>query len=593
MNIIIIAGRDSANYPLVNVAKALIASNHRVTIVGLYNEYAHIRMFINNNLDFIHIKDLNYQELIKKIHVCIIGENLNSDEHDIIKELSRRNIFTVTFANLFDNALVYSYANLVFCQGKNKELELQNRGYKFNTCVIGNPQFDQLDRAKRERNLNSDIRNVLFLEQGMYPVGGKGKGELARVLISLAVDNPQINIRIKPRYLPDDTNLVHKCKEHLYDYIMEHLRGKEKPKNLELLNEHVELENLINETDCVMTMFSSAYLGGAIIGKKTLLISGLPSDDIDECKNVRIKRAFKHLGESNCVVDYREVGNFIQNGLVMNEEYLENEVFHYHETCSYKIVEVLEWLYKNVISKELFLDNVTCDYTNYRDKMGMSIYKRGRAGKYINSMKCYYHEKIRQLNNLNYDLDEVIGFNNIFSLGHVYDDYRSSLLNVSIPSEVVIQMFKENLDFKINILKYQIHTEHYKDWVTDLSKQKYIIRYLYESGCGEVLLQPDFKVLAHFEYYYYCGKLLFHDNKYSECIEMLKKYLHYQNVDDKYHYSLIQFKPFIISANYYIGVAYFNNGDIRASKKYFEKCIEMSDTPHLMALKFLDKCRIS
>jgi hypothetical protein len=233
--------------------------------------------------------------------------------------------------------------------------------------ALGNPEYDPLIVSRQRRQVRpiDEIRDVLVVDQGAYPLGSTGKRQLAQALISIAQGNPEMTFTVKPRYLPDDLgDHLHSMSDHLY----EHLR--EAPGNLVLLREPRDLGELIASSDAMVTTWSTAYSAAIAAGLPMMLIEGLHSDDVYDVRSARVAAAYRRLRETGCVVDWRELLDGTCRFSYADTSYVREEFHDLAEPCSPRVVDLLEAVKHTVIdSDRAFRTTLQLPYAEFMQKL--------------------------------------------------------------------------------------------------------------------------------------------------------------------------------------------------------------------------------
>lgn len=223
--------------------------------------------------------------------------------------------------------------------------------------VVGNPKFD-FDYNK----LNEiDDRKILFIDAGHFPFGKDGKMEEAKMLLDIAKKFPEYQIVIKPRFLPEDSNVTHRNKVHLYNCINE-VADNNIPSNLHCLYQHVDLEELVRTSRLVITPdLTTSYLDIARYDKAGLIATGLPSEYTLTHNKDHTKR-FKNIEQrSGLCVHYKDICNYIPQGKKCSKEHI-IEMGLDKRNVSMRIVDTMEKIYRDYISKNRYpsLDGDSC-----------------------------------------------------------------------------------------------------------------------------------------------------------------------------------------------------------------------------------------
>jgi len=339
LNVLFVGGYDSSNYAYVELVRELVARGHRCTlVVDNVRDLVNNKMFINAGIPMVPLASYRLSRL-ETVDFVVAGPFLRPQVRDLFDAVRERGKFLVSFANLFSSVTMWIAPDLLLASSDNKFAEFAASGLSYNMVAVGNPQYDPLIRARgaRPRIAPDEVRKVLFIDQGAYPLGEAGKMELAGTLVALANDNPGMTFHVKPRYLPDESgDHLHAVSEHLYDYL------RETPDNLVLLRESTILEELILDFDAMITMWSTAHLDAAALGMPLLLIEGLDSVDVFDVRAQRIAAAFEHLRATGCVVGWKDLRTGPCGFRYVSDDYTRDELHDASAPCAPRIVDLLE-----------------------------------------------------------------------------------------------------------------------------------------------------------------------------------------------------------------------------------------------------------
>ena len=571
MKIAFLAASDSGNYPFLNLIKIFKARGHEVHVFCLFENYNHIKIFVDNYIEVTSVGKMT-STFLDTFDLLFVSENFPT-EHKINCLILEKDIFVVSLAMLFENDYIYPYSDLIFTLGENKIKTLEDLGYKIPFMATGNPQYDNF--KDDYRNSSKFQKIILYIDQGLYPVGSYGKSELAKMLIAIAINNPEYKVIVKPRYLPyEKDNQVHICYEHIYDYIIKNCTAL--PENLVLLRKNVILRDLIRESSCIITPRSTAYLEAILMNKRIVLIEGLPSVECPDIRESRIERSYLKLRETGCVVNYKEILKYLPSGLEINQSFLTKEVYDFNTNATKKIIEVCEYIYTNLICKNKILQPRQFDYINYQESIKKYATEDSKDRK-LNKLTNRYIQKAisikYQLNIMNYNSDII----------EIWEA-RKSCYDLETLNKVLNKIINKHLASFISN-----NDEIYTNKISQ-ANGFYFLFYLGEYN--EIINFPTEKILCEKEYHYFTGKAYFQTNDYQNSITFLKKYLELVECNINLHYkSKVDHPNFILSAFYYIGLAYFNIGEYDKAMMYFKNCLKMTEGKHAKALEYINLCK--
>jgi len=352
MWVIMITEKDASCKSLAPIADAYLRRGHYVEIYALYYSKTVLQDF--DTRIPIHSYDDLTEEDIEKTDVIFATTMAGGFIHQKGLLTARKPIFT---QNYLVNKQVVWGGDVCF-ESSNKATENQYTPY-LNCCriEIGEPKYDHVV-------FNGDGEGLLFIDSGHYPFGEEGKQTLARLLLEICREYPQLVLTVKPRFLPEDEVVTHVNHLHLYDVIAEEAAGS-LPSNLHLLYEHQDLADLINRNRTVMCMYTTAFTGVVAAGKGLIVLDQIPSEDTYDLRLKVLMRIKENMEDSGALIDYRKVGEVLPGGTVPTEAY---QHFLLAETTnvSEKIVEVTEYLTECFFDRGIAFEKVSCSYSEYQ-----------------------------------------------------------------------------------------------------------------------------------------------------------------------------------------------------------------------------------
>jgi len=343
MTVLMIAAFDSMNYTLAACANELRKAGYEVVVASSKpKSLTNNRMFGEKGINVVSIRSVNAASLLF-IDIAIGSPIVQASHRRVYASIARYNVLLMGFANLFSSVAMRFNPDILFTIGEEKAREFNRYNLRYNCVAIGDPQYDELCEARRDRSVGG-VRSVLFLDQGGYPYGAEGKRQLAQTLVRVARDNPGIRFDVKPRYLPDEKGTLHTVADHLYDFI------EEPPENLVLMEERCNLGDIVTNYDALMTMWSTAYLDALVLGMPMLLIEGFDSIDVFDVRAQRVAEAYDRLRETGCVRHYSElVGDISGMFRVADEAYAKDEVYRCGEPAARRVVRFMELAYETLV----------------------------------------------------------------------------------------------------------------------------------------------------------------------------------------------------------------------------------------------------
>lgn len=352
MKILVIANKDGSNLFIENVVKELAARGHEIVIYAKFLDDTSIRMF---------------RPLMVPIYPLEKLSNKRVQSFDVIF-CPVQSIADV----LFYNKYVFSYCNMnpafdhvrgadfVFTLGQLREPYERTFSY----MPVGMPKNDTAVCGRK-----TDSRRILVIDSGHFPFAESGKKQVAGMVLEMCREFPENEICVKPRWLPetDPKAMTHINLKHLYAYIDE-LCGGRRPENLNLLTDHLDLQELIDGSRSVVTLCTTAYLDVALRGKGLVMAKGFDNEDMYQVRKDYFDRVYAYAEGSGCVVDYREVCRYLPDGLPCRPEHL-TETFAYPTGASARVADVMEYIYSHYLEYDLYPAIGAYRYEDYQEKL--------------------------------------------------------------------------------------------------------------------------------------------------------------------------------------------------------------------------------
>jgi hypothetical protein len=342
-----------------------VDSGHDVTV--LKTEYGKEHNFAIRDLPAKRY--LGYIRNIKSYDFAVYENVLDLD---LLEKLQNAGVYCISmYFHAFPNEYVmgsgYLYGNLTFCLGANFKVAQKNNGVLQEILPTGSPQYDDIDIK-----VGVNERVLLFLEQHFYPAGDNGKTQLATTLIETAKENPNYKIIVKPRSLPEFHNQSKHSSRHIYTYIENECAGK-LPENLILLRVHQALLPLIEQSSMVATTFSTAIYPCLIARKPVIWVAGFDSEDIHYYNNNVIDSYYSLYKLTGRVLHFSKLSRSLNSAKPVESNLAEEIIYKVDRNAGARIVEILEYIYSNVISKGILLPYLDLDYENYKEKIDAYI----------------------------------------------------------------------------------------------------------------------------------------------------------------------------------------------------------------------------
>ena len=306
IRVLVITKRDASNLFIENIIREFLRRKYEVTLFADFADHDSMRMFSDMGLQVQSASELTAE----------IAEN-----YDFIfcAVQSMRDVFLY-------NRYVFSYYSMnpaidpvrggdfTFTWGEEPEGTYDGT---FSLMPVGNPKNDTLASGA------ADSGRILFLDSGHFPFSDEGKMQTAQMLLDICARFPDREVWVKPRWLPgvDLKTVTHINTTHLYDCVDILCKGK-RPKNLMLLMEHLDLQQLIDSSHCVITTVTTAYLDASLRGKGQLIVRGFENEDMYQARSWYFEDYYRLMEDTGCVVDVKDVCRYLPDGLLCRPEHL-------------------------------------------------------------------------------------------------------------------------------------------------------------------------------------------------------------------------------------------------------------------------------
>lgn len=487
MNILVIAANDSDNLMISNVLFELQRRGHKLQIYSHFTDEKSVRMFRELGVPVHHVKDLTnasidwadsiISALRAHINLKALGEKVFCSKYIYI------------YNNYIDSHWATAGGDFMFTCGTTRQ-PLHPEDCP--SMPIGCPKNDHISSAPS----TDDSKTILFIDSGHYPFSHKGKIQVADMLLDICKAYPEYELMVKPRFLPKDENMLHSNRDHLYSCIEDRCEG-DLPSNLVLLQEHRDMQELLDQCCCAVMLCSSAYVDAALRGKNILIVKGIDNEDKYELRNeIEYKNIYQLREESGCVVDYRDVVRHLPHGIKCSEEHL-NKLVAYRENASQRMVDVMEFIYDNFLSKGEFPAIQNYNYETYCSEM--------KADPSL-TWDIIKHKRLKNMGN------NSTNFFNRITAQIDYTAFYEALDNsyMSYPASVEgATNFLKQLDS----IRCALWIENANLMMADPMNQAELIRVLYDAGKHDKILElPENQILCPGPYNYYLG-LIFHQRK--------------------------------------------------------------------------------
>lgn len=492
MKILIISEKDAANVSLAKIADKLLERKHIVEVYAVFMAENVLACFDKT----IPVYDFKELEIGKcNSYDCILTTSVAAVFFQNIELLSVRiPIFT---QNYLINKQVFWRGDICYVPSLPTSVTDFDDYMLGKRIAIGEPKYDDV-------NINvTDSKKILFIDSGHYPFGREGKIALADTIINICNKFPDYELVVKPRFLPCDKVVTHTNKLHLYDTIKERANGK-LPGNLNLLMQHFDLMELIEEACTVVCMYTTAFVGACLKRKGLAILDNLPSDDIYDTRLKTSYRIRDYMVGSGALIDYKKVTDILPRGVAAGDDYIKYLLACRGNSAEY-ICESMEWLVEQFYSKGVFPDFPDCSYLDL--KHGVQIKKNWNWEKQIDARYRDY---------LMYRMAIHIDFhvkNHI-----IIDKYWQGFLSESL---IDFNEYKRLLGEAYKIRNLCI-VDNQDILMSDMVDQGILLNALYLTKNYDKV--KEFSNRGIGAYYYFNALICYEEKRYNECVCNLKRY---------------------------------------------------------------------
>jgi len=491
MKVLVILGNDAYNKRLLYIVSKLLERNHSVE---LYARYVSLTYMFNDMVYKINnINDLD-ENIISKFDVILcVDEDFKPWIINLKKFIFSVNYFSATGVTIDEPS------DFCFFQTPVRYMKATQRNSKMN---IGSPEYDNAVQS------DIKIKKFLFIDSGHYPFGKEGKQELAKTILKICYSFPDYELVIKPRFLENDSLMTHLNKRHLYRHIREECNNNI-PDNLTMLDYHEDMYKLLNDCDVVICMCTTAYLDALACGKKLIVLSGLPNNNALDLNNENHwKTAYNHMSKSGCVVDYKNVVDYLPEGIECNSDHKKFMCVS-NRNVSDKIVDVMEYIWDNFLSKGLFFKEGEYDYETFKEKMEVD-----ETGSWNRLMSKRIRNKLcnrtRYIDCISYPIDMT-----------KYISWADGFIDGSL-TKYTPELDRLSYEWLFSLI---IEYEEYLD--KDPINQSYLIETLFEMGYWDRIEEKGRrnKILCMRTYFYFMGRICMERGDLKKGKEYLEKYM--------------------------------------------------------------------
>lgn len=565
MKVMMITEKDAANASLAKIADAFLKRGDCVKIYATYFDEKVLGSF-DKSIEKHRAKDIKQSD----IEWCdiIVCSTLVSIYVPIVVFFAHKPIFT---HNYLMNRQINWGGDLCFAPTQQTVESDYDEYLNYSYMGIGEPKYDE-----PVTELNDKQKRMLFIDSGHYPFAYEGKQELARILVRTCLKYPDYELWIKPRFLPGDKVITHRNNIHIYDVIRKECGG-DVPKNLVMLETHQDLKALINQSNTVICMYTTSFVGAVVAGKGLVLIDNLPTKDVYDIRNKTYMRNRENMLNSGALIDYREVDSLLPDGVKCSEEYLDY-LLEEKENTADKIAEVCHVLWGTYYSKGFFPKYRDTTYKEYKSVFSIDD---DMTWKKQTTRRCQDYFLLKSLILIDFHVNSKLDISYILKKadecleidGFIHEEtFRGILANVNgYRDKCIIQneeiMLKDDIDAGVLLNALYLQKEY--DRIREFSNHTISAYHMYRAFTAIDTKETNAKTIAKqhlIQYFDQCIEREYNleisdmpNNKFRAYIELLELLKEERSIPQTIYYTS-HMKRFYLQ-NYFVNELYDNIAD--------------------------------
>lgn len=503
MKVLVLLSYDAANKGIVNIIKELLSRHHQIIAYGSSIEKHNIWMISELGISVKHVSQLN-KRVIKECDFIFCANDTLSNVMTADKY-----IFSFNMASAFGTAMP-DCGDFMFEQSSVRYNYVEQ---KCSRMIVGNPKFDNTNiKLTKKENV------ILFIDSGHYPFGLEGKRCLAKLLYRIAERFPSYKVVVKPRFLKGEEEVTHLNKVHLYD-VLRDVCNYSIPKNIVLLEEHLPMDVLIENANTVICAYTSAFIDVLAEKRGLIILKNLPNkDSVDLNNDFFWKKTLEELEKTGCVVDYRNVLDYLPDGLNCDDSYRNESVeLSLYGKASHICVDVMEYVNDNFLKNGVFPKISEYDCIRFIEGMKpdesvtLNLLKRNRVENYLK------YRATRYLDAFEHDISLKLYIENIHN--HSEKILKSNFSACSLRDELLIPLF-------------HIVYENKKLLIGNGIKESYLLEAIYHCDRESLFHITERDFICTRSVYYFRGQVKYERRMYEEASKDIEVYIEMtQNVD--------------------------------------------------------------
>lgn len=560
-HVMMILGKDVHNKGTVKIYEELIRRNISVDVYATTFSDSHTMLFDRLGVD---IHDIACVDEKKLKYVDYIFSAVPILDRKVFRNANRyifMNPSTYFNENFFSGDFIFTVRDISKPLNDDSMLPIERMNYwkSLPAMATGGPQFE-LGEAKRK----TDSKVILFIDAGHYPFGTKK--ELADYIVEIAEYCPDYEIRVKPRYLPGDTNTTHKNKENVFRYLY---NRSNLPKNLKLIDTHTELKDELRDVSLVICPEGTTSYVEVILQKVPILIfTGFPNKDNILWSKARGEFSNSIPSKLECRIYYRDIFKYLPKGVEIDPKRLKN-IQYKNAGVAADIVGAMEFIYCNYLMRDKFPNRMFYYSEDYKCVMKADESESWTGVKKARRVKIIYDTLCTILARLYIPMD-------MSCLIDFLNKCQENLDEENMPK--VIEQAQDIL--------YDIFIQNKEKMSATAYEQSVLCMAMYKKNRLCDFKPDEMKCEA---YYSYClARQLFDQGNYETALKRIERYF---SIVDKnvYEISLADSEAVKIMAHYYCGAILFHLGEACKSYQHLKICDEAWHGNHIQAAKYLQQ----
>lgn len=493
MNFLIVVNKDGPNLFIENIVREIANRGHNIKMFSVFSDDNSLRMFKNLNLEIKNISELTKRVVAQADCIFCPVQSL--------AQVKFADKYIFSFCNMNPKFDEVRGADFVFTLSSIGEDGIKT----FASMPVGLPKNDTAPAV------NTDVsKRILVIDSGHFPFGRAGREQVAGMILNICKEFPDYEVCVKPRWLKDCDagSMTHENTLHLYDVIDE-MCAYNRPKNLNLLQEHLDLQQLIDSSTSVVSLCTTAYLDVALRGKGLLIARGIENEDMYQVRKAYFDRVYDYAEGSGCVVDYKDVCRYLPEGKNCRPEHL-TETFTYTTDVSKKVVDVMEDIYEKYLKNQRFPAIREYSYESYKqelteeDGLTMEDLKRNR-------MYSLVGNSVALCRSISANID--------------WTPYYQKQLELCYEAKISEEGFKQ-LKLKLGNVKCEYMIQNADKLMENPVDRGYLYEAMRLLGKTDLLLSyKSLEELHNGAYDYYCGLIYYKKKNYRGAICYLEKFL--------------------------------------------------------------------